>query len=235
MNFQDRISTYPGRYKLKKSDGTSEYVTLERADSPTQVGTPLNADTFNAAFAEKAPSGYGLGVTSPEFVSNPDQATKSGWYRTTDPITGGSGFMCVSAYDAKYIRQDFYNIHSKDGNSKHLVRWMYNGEFSPWEWVNPPMVPNTEYRTTERWNGSPVYVKAINFGNLPNGTRRNIPHGIDGKSENVRYSMKAEQTGRMLPDASITEVIANSTDIYITTNKDLSGYSIVFTLWYTKS
>ena len=46
--FRDRVSTYPNRYKLNKADGTSEYVTLERADSPTQVGTPLNADTFNA-------------------------------------------------------------------------------------------------------------------------------------------------------------------------------------------
>ena len=26
------------------------------------------------------------------------------------------------------------------------------------EWVNPPMIPNVVYRTTERWNGEPVYV-----------------------------------------------------------------------------
>ena len=28
------------------------------------------------------------------------------------------------------------------------------------EWINPPMIHNAEYRTIERWNGKPVYVKA---------------------------------------------------------------------------
>lgn len=46
--FVDRKSTYPNRYKITKADGTSEYVTIERADEPTVAGTPLNAETFNA-------------------------------------------------------------------------------------------------------------------------------------------------------------------------------------------
>lgn len=29
------------------------------------------------------------------------------------------------------------------------------------EWINPPMIPNVAYRTTERWNGKPVYMLAI--------------------------------------------------------------------------
>ena len=35
------------------------------------------------------------------------------------------------------------------------------------EWVNPPLVAGTEYRTVERYNGKPVYVCAVDFGNLP--------------------------------------------------------------------
>jgi hypothetical protein len=46
--FVDRKSTYHNRYKITKADGTSEYVTIERADEPTVAGTPLNAATFNA-------------------------------------------------------------------------------------------------------------------------------------------------------------------------------------------
>ena len=34
------------------------------------------------------------------------------------------------------------------------------------EWINPPMSLGTEYRTTERWNGKPVYVKAFYFSAL---------------------------------------------------------------------
>lgn len=47
MVFEDRISTYPNRYKLTDADGNESYVTMERADEPIRNGTPLNADTFN--------------------------------------------------------------------------------------------------------------------------------------------------------------------------------------------
>lgn len=50
--FQDRVPTYPNRYKVTKGDGTSEHITLERADEPIVVGTALNANTFNTLISE---------------------------------------------------------------------------------------------------------------------------------------------------------------------------------------
>lgn len=47
MQFIDRKAKYPGRWTMKKSDGTSEVVTLVRNDEPIVEGTPLNADTLN--------------------------------------------------------------------------------------------------------------------------------------------------------------------------------------------
>lgn len=47
MVFEDRISVYPGRYTMTDENGNVSTVILERADEPTVVGTPLNADTFN--------------------------------------------------------------------------------------------------------------------------------------------------------------------------------------------
>lgn len=47
MAFTDRVSAYPNRYILTTADGNASYVILERADEPTVVGTPLNAETFN--------------------------------------------------------------------------------------------------------------------------------------------------------------------------------------------
>lgn len=38
------------------------------------------------------------------------------------------------------------------------------------EWINPPMAVGVEYRTTERYLGSPVYAKLIDAGILPNST-----------------------------------------------------------------
>lgn len=50
--FEDRKSNYPHRYKITPLSGESYYVYLERADEPTVVGTPLNADTFNTILNE---------------------------------------------------------------------------------------------------------------------------------------------------------------------------------------
>lgn len=47
MRFIDRKAKYPGRWTMKKSDGTSEVVTLVRNDEPIVEGTPMNAETLN--------------------------------------------------------------------------------------------------------------------------------------------------------------------------------------------
>lgn len=47
MVFVDRKAKYPGRWTMKKSDGTSEVVTLVRNDEPIVEGTPMNAETLN--------------------------------------------------------------------------------------------------------------------------------------------------------------------------------------------
>lgn len=38
-----------------------------------------------------------------------------------------------------------------------------------YEWINPPMLPGIEYRTTERWNGKVVYTKLVDCGTITNG------------------------------------------------------------------
>ena len=48
LTFTDRqpASGKENRYKLTKSDGSFEYVKLERADDANPIGTPLNKQTF---------------------------------------------------------------------------------------------------------------------------------------------------------------------------------------------
>jgi hypothetical protein len=47
-DFVDRLPTEVGRRKITHADGTSEYVTVEMADNPTVIGTPLNREAFMA-------------------------------------------------------------------------------------------------------------------------------------------------------------------------------------------
>lgn len=44
----DRVPTYPNRVKITKSNGTSEFVTWERADEPVVEGTPINKALFDS-------------------------------------------------------------------------------------------------------------------------------------------------------------------------------------------
>ena len=175
--FRDRVSTYPNRFKLKKADGTSELVTLERADSPTTIGTPLNADTLNAAFSERAPAGYGLGVTATDaknatYVANADEATETGWYKIDKDTTNGVGvsaIMRVEAYSPTYITQTA--IRASGGYIQQ--RYCNNGTWdTEWSWVTIPLKIRgyastdgaNEYRTTERWNEKPVYTALVDLG-----------------------------------------------------------------------
>lgn len=51
---QDRIPTYPGRVKLTPVTGEENIYDMERADEPTQVGTPLNKATLLTDSTETA-------------------------------------------------------------------------------------------------------------------------------------------------------------------------------------
>ena len=51
LEFKDRVPQKPGRVKITPEEGTTFYATLERADEPIEVGTPLNAQNFNEMVA----------------------------------------------------------------------------------------------------------------------------------------------------------------------------------------
>ena len=50
---------------------------------------------------------------------------------------------------------------------RYAVKRLYEGDWSPIEWKNPPMTLGVEYRTTERWQEKPVYTKLVSVGQLP--------------------------------------------------------------------
>lgn len=69
---------------------------------------------------------------------------------------GGIGFEESATYPGCYFR-------TVDGET---------------EWLNPPMIQGTEYRTVERYKGSVVYEKAFNFGELPDTDQKRVSTGI---------------------------------------------------------
>ena len=112
------------------------------------------------------------------------------------------------------------------------------------EWVNPPMFLGVEYRTTERYNGKPVYVKAVDFGPLPNNCIGYT--GVAGSTARVfnAYGIMTYANGEKgtLPgyDTSVSntlpiEVFGYYTQVYIRTQAEYPGNTAVIVARYTKT
>lgn len=232
--FVDRRPTQPNRYKITQENGAEYYATLERADEPVEVGTPLNAAILNTLYGEdNKPTAAEIGAVTadnnrvdiPEGDDlNADAYLKVGAWRATSvthatsltncpvkiaftlDIVSGTGFHTEVKSNSGYIIQ---KITTNDGaewfrriyagsNGRIVDAWekVYSTKQKPTaievgaapavadstykncyyrtvdgakEWLNPPMVEGTEYRTTERFRNMPVYCQLIDCGEFTAG------------------------------------------------------------------
>lgn len=115
-----------------------------------------------------------------------------------------------------------------------LVRAYSNESWQSWEWVNPPMKPGVEYRTTERVNGKPVYYKMVDCGTYPNNAVKEVAHG----ASNIQFIYVADATTysgdtiSLLPNVSVW---AGLTVVKVKTTENLSVYKLWVTIKYTKT
>ena len=208
MTFEDRVSTRPNRYKITPDSGDAFYGTLERADEPSTLGTPLNAATFNTALSEKAPAGCGYGdrlsylnITDGTFEAALDEylADMEGYsarqiqlYDTVG-LYGNKFVGTLWKYTANYV-----TLEALCYSNLKAVKRKSNGQWFPWEWVNPPMIAGTEYRTVERYDGKVVYTKLIDMGSLPST-------GTSSTSANLGVQYSSEATRVVSLDVILTK------------------------------
>lgn len=107
------------------------------------------------------------------------------------------------------------------------------------EYLNPPLVLGVEYRTTERYLGKPVYVKAVNLGALPNATIKTVTHGISSVARCVRCCANFN-TGdmRSIPYAEAgvrCDIFGDTNGINVYTPNNLSSITAIGTIWVTKT
>lgn len=121
------------------------------------------------------------------------------------------------------------------------------------EWVNPPMMLGVEYRTTERYLGEPVYVKAVDFGNavadgditvtdwLPNSlkiirTMGGVAAVIPWEEPAPMSVMPAYPNGITSSDTNWNAYIKNAdrSKATVYTGSSNSGRKVIVTAYYTK-
>lgn len=201
------------------------------------VSDPADIGALNENFKKiDALGGYGLGGSAVS-VNDLNTALNCGFFCwSSDCLNAPFGYgmgITINRFNGRYTQLLF---NPWMGSYGEIVVRHYNGtEWIPVEWVNPPMSLGVEYRTTERWNGSAVYCKAVEFGLLPNTSYKAVNHGIDSYKKCVRYEIVNSYSTRMLRgDRSVTQVDVGSSNIQITTSTDMSNHNAVVILWYTK-
>lgn len=122
-----------------------------------------------------APSGFGFGeeiVT--KTINDCNAAIATGLYKVNansancPPNFTVGTFMLVESYSNNSKIQRITTNGS--ATPVYATRIMSGGVWGEWEYINPPMTLGVEYRTTERYEGKPVYTKMVNTGPMTNGS-----------------------------------------------------------------
>ena len=170
------------------------------------------AETVAAALSNKAPAGFGFGDAVQSIETTSAEESYETYCAKVDAVLDGmpdKTAKLVLAYppavygkagttisllykgDANYAVLS--NIGSADvglcGWRMFKLRYPSSSSpavWMPFEWENPPMKIGVEYRTTERYDGKPVFVMAVNGGAFPDNSSKIIEVQIPDTSGQVK-------------------------------------------------
>ena len=211
-------------------------VTIEQigAAPASHVNDKNNPHGVTIAQIGAAPAGYGLGSVAGADKWNGDAnaLTKQGWYRLESGTTNGVGESAsvrVDGYAETGLTQTAY---TRTGFV--LQRTCVDGTWGEWEYVNPPVQPGVEYRTTERWYGSSVYTKLVYCGRLATG-RNVIAHNLG--CEIIRCVGTCDRNGLPYADKDYNGDIGlavSQNNIVINATSQFNNKVAHVQLWYVK-
>lgn len=165
----DWNQTDPGKADyIKNKEAVNNH--LENEENPHGV----TAEQIGAA-----PAGFGLGKDTVRNAGHLDanDTDGTGWYQAEYNTPDNTRWLIHTIHDTHDGEYDVHQIAYKDGIIAH--RDGKDFSYTPWEYENPPMIHDVEYRTTERFNGKPVYVKHISYHAVGVTGRLEIDVGYD--------------------------------------------------------
>ena len=180
-----------------------------------RVADTPGSGAITAGDVGAAPSGFGLGGPA-KLLTNADNLDDffnvCGWYYWSSsiplnvpPSSWGDMrycFMLVSG-DTQTVLSPYQKFQ--------MMRVDFGGA-QPWECINPPMKFGVEYRTIERYNGKPVYAKAISLGAGPEAnTVKTVSHGLNSMQDIVDYGGSMNSGGTQ--PVSLPGMTPSGTDI----------------------
>ena len=196
----------------------------------------MDDEALSALFA---PAGHGLGGTG-VWVTNLDTLVDTGVYSFVHDAVGnpypGYGGVVEVAAGFPIIKQTV----CMSWNNIRLERMMRvdhdETTYGEWEWITPPMGIGVEYRTTERINGKPVYTRLLQFDAINGNELYFDPGYYFGGEGFVRISGKVYSASGAypIPSSAVSfDITANGYRLH-GADKDITGCTAVFALYYTK-
>lgn len=189
------------------------------------------------------PGRFGLGANGSAIPGNDlNNAILGGFYAFSSAVQNIPSFKSGKVLVMPYTSLQYYTqIAFAALTSEIAVRFCNGGNWGPWEYLNPLLSLGVEYRTVERYNGKPVYVKAINFGALPNNTNKSVEHGVADMG--VCFELFGSSspnsdpsTGKnLIGDNIVAGFYRAGTVIYIGSNVNFSSSSAIVVMKYTKT
>lgn len=248
------ITLTQGKWFFTMYRSSAEYgvVTAIRYDSANVVAImqrSLIGGTWgawkNGSPSAFAPSWYGLGELG-AYCDNCNNAIKNGWFWVNGntaniPESGMSGVLFVETRNSSSGGTDYYQTVTSGAQVYRRYYSSWASEWQPWECENPPMELGKEYRTTERWEGKPVYTVLINCGILPSTgvtTTTAIPSPIYGTIDKIIRCGGTTSEGNLIPFTWNGEYMvvasASRSSIFIYSRVENGSNTATIQLWYTK-
>ena len=214
-------------------------------------GTPITPEALNhieEGILGCAQGGYGLGVlgTKATTLTDANDGTANGWYRITSTTVNGVGVVALVRVDSTSENNLVQTAYAGGYSDQYYLiqqRCRHNGVWSSWEWVNPPLVDGTEYRTTERHLGKPVYMKIVDLGTLPNSESKKVSYNTASNVRAISFEIFARDSSgitqafpfaRSSDGAVMARGTVNADNGGIKTFADLSHYTGFAKIKYTK-
>lgn len=200
---------------------------------------------------DAAPAGYGLGLA--KLLTSADDINTikaNGWYHWNGnskpkniPTLSSTNYMsCMRVWtnDGGVCCQEIMDMSDSSNRGLKIQRTIYGSKAYDWEWVNPPMQLGIEYRTTERYNGKPVYTKIVNLGALPaKNSNIHVATGITA-TKIIRAALQMSD-GSLIPYGYNREIISfgvstATINVYTADNEyaEYADKTGTAQLWYIK-
>ena len=184
--------------------------------------------------AGKAPAGFGLGENTayaPDYDWN--KISGSGYYIGSVNAPDGAWWIGQHIESSEGIIQ----FARRNTPAVYCVRSKVNGEWQPWEYINPPMELGVEYRTTERYLGKPVYARVVDVGNVAAGASATVSFDGGTRESDCIVSANLFVSGNNQYESTTTASIVEARGVGIgtvTVKNHTSSYAMNYVLVFIK-